>query len=66
MVLAVFFSFICLLAAPPTLLPMVLATGSKLAVHPLSNVLYHSPPARLSDLAAARVHRDEGAFPADT
>lgn len=41
---------------------MVLAIGSKLAVHPLSNVLYHSPPARLSDLAAAHVRHDAGPF----
>lgn len=54
MVLAVFSCLFCLLAAPP-LLPMVLATGSKPGVHPLSNVLYHSQPARLSDLAAANV-----------
>lgn len=47
------------LTAPP-LLPMDLATGSKPAVHPMSNVLYHSPPARISDLAAAHVLRDAG------
>lgn len=41
---------------------MVLATGSKPAVHSLSTVLYHSQPARLSDLPAAHVHHDAGLF----
>lgn len=35
----------------------VLAAGSKPAVHLMSNVLYHSPLSRLSDLAAALVRR---------
>lgn len=36
---------------------MVLAAGSKLAVHLMSNVLYHSPLSRLSDLAAVFMQR---------
>lgn len=61
MVLAVFSCLFCLLAVTP-LLPMVLATGSKPRVHLLSNVLYRSQLARLSDLAAAHVRHDAGPF----
>lgn len=62
-------NFLSLFTSSPSFLPSlplsilsplwltVLAAGSKPAVHLTSNVLYHSPLSRLSDLAAALMHR---------